>query len=463
MRWGLLLFASYFFYAYWKIEYLALIIITTITSYAAALKLDALSEQDGRRKYPLYICLAINLAILFFFKYYNFAISSIHDVTQLFYKDISFSYIDLLLPVGISFYTFQTISYVIDVYRGEIKPERHFGIFALYVTFFPQLVAGPIERPSRLIPQFYVKNTFSWDDFYSGLLLIIWGFFLKIVIADRLAPYVNTVYSEPLLYSGGHFLLATYFFPIQIFCDFAGYSIIAVGCARVLGYDLMMNFRRPYLSISIQDFWSRWHISLSTWFRDYLYIPLGGNRLSPFRHSINVMTVFVVSGLWHGANWTFFLWGALNGWYLVLANWRRKIFSNGVTKDKSFISIALSIFITFHLVCFAWIFFRANSVGDAFYIIVNMTSGWRFDVAYMAGLIAPFGGGNLAISTFFTSLFFVVIMFFVHLIEEYRPKMIINYWKNSAYFSPICFGIMLASILLFGRLFNEAAFIYFQF
>ncbi len=463
MRWMLLLFASYFFYAYWKVEYLALIVLTTITSYIAAIKIDHIKEGDPRRKYPLYLCLAINLGILFIFKYYNFALNSIRDVVTLFDSSVEFSYVDLLLPVGISFYTFQTISYVIDVYRGEIKPERHIGVFALYVTFFPQLVAGPIERSSRLLPQFYIKNKFCWDNLYQGLLLIIWGFFLKIVIADRLAPYVNTIYNEPALYTGGHFLIATYFFAVQIFCDFAGYSIIAVGCARVMGYDLMMNFRRPYLAVSIQDFWSRWHISLSTWFRDYLYIPLGGNRLGPVRHSINVMTIFVVSGLWHGANWTFFVWGALNGGYLVLANWRRKLMPKPITLVNQRVNHMIDVIVTFHLACFAWIFFRANSLSDAGYIITNFTQGWKMDVSYFGSLIAPFGGGNMAVATFITSLLLVSVMFLVHMVEEYRPKRLIKYWEESSYFSSACFGVALAFILLFGKLFTEAAFIYFQF
>lgn len=231
----------------------------------------------------------------------------------------------MLLPVGISFYTFQSLSYSIDVYRGEKEPERNFGKFALYVAFFPQLVAGPIERSTNLLPQFDRRISFDYDRFVSGLRLMLWGFFKKIVIADRLAIYVNEVYNSPAEFQGLTLILATYFFAFQIYCDFSGYSDIAIGAARIMGYDLMINFRQPYFSQSIAEFWKRWHISLSTWFKDYLYIPLGGNRVAKNRWYFNLMAVFLISGLWHGANWTFVLWGFLHGFYLVFSIWTQNI------------------------------------------------------------------------------------------------------------------------------------------
>jgi len=281
-----------------------------------------------------------------------------------------------LLPVGISFYTFQALGYTIDVYRGSIKPEYHFGKFALFKSFFPQLVAGPIERASNLLPQFSKKFDFNYYRIRDGLVLMAWGFFKKVVIADRLAEYVNIVYNNPNDYHGIPVILATIFFAFQIYCDFSGYSDIAVGSAKVMGFSLMTNFRRPYFAQNIKEFWQRWHISLSTWFRDYFYISLGGNRVAIWRWQLNLFLTFLVSGIWHGANWTFIIWGALHGFYLVFAIWTKKM----QTQTNDFLRLGrhvklitfISVFITFLLVVFAWIFFRANSVGDAFVIIKNM-------------------------------------------------------------------------------------------
>ena len=372
VRWMLLLAASYYFYMCWKAEYILLIVASTLVDYAAGLLMGR-SKAPGARKLLLAMSLASNLGLLFAFKYFNFFSDSTRALLQqfnIFYDAPTFH---LLLPVGISFYTFQTLSYSIDVYRGNKAPERHLGIFAVYVAFFPQLVAGPIERSERLLPQFLERHQLDWARVGDGLSLMLWGFFKKIVIADRLAVYVNEVFNHPGAYEGAPVWLAAYFFSFQIYCDFSGYSDIAIGSARVMGFDLMDNFRRPYFARNIADFWQRWHISLSTWFRDYVYIPLGGSRVSVPRWTINVLVVFVVSGLWHGAAWTFVIWGALHGFYYMASRWTaglRERFNRTVGLNAlPAVQGALRIFITFNLVTLAYIFFRANSLSDAMTII----------------------------------------------------------------------------------------------
>ncbi len=317
-RWILLLIASYYFYMCWKVEYIVLIIASTLIDYFVAKKMADLKEKVKRKKWLL-ISLLSNLGILFGFKYFNFVnanVQALFDNFNIFYGVPAF---DVLLPVGISFYTFQTLSYTIDVYNGKTPVQNHLGIFAVYVSFFPQLVAGPIERSRHLLPQFYVEHKFSYDRIKYGLQQMLWGFFKKVVIADRLAIVVDGVYNNLDDYSGISLLIATIFFAFQIYCDFSGYSDIAIGSARVMGFELIDNFKRPYFSKSISEFWRRWHISLSTWFRDYLYIPLGGNRVVKWRWYYNLFITFLVSGFWHGANWTFLVWGGLHGAYLIIA------------------------------------------------------------------------------------------------------------------------------------------------
>ncbi len=395
-RWVLLLLGSYFFYMCWDWKYISLIILSTVIDYFAGRRMAALSEKKQRRKY-LVLSLVTNLGLLFTFKYYNFFIDSLNSAFSFFHLTLSIDALHVLLPVGISFYTFQTLSYSIDVYRGKIEHESHFGIFALYVSFFPQLVAGPIEQASRLLPQFYQKNDFDETRVVSGLRLMLWGLFKKIVVANRLAIYVDAVYGNAELHSGLTLLVATYFFAFQIYCDFSGYSDIAIGAARVLGYDLMKNFNRPYFSKNINEFWSRWHISLSTWFRDYLYIPLGGNRRGVPRMFINILIVFIVSGMWHGANWTFLVWGALHGIFAVFSRvtlpWRDRLVD--MLKIPGALVNGFRVFITFQLVCLAWIYFRAASISDANFIVgqIFTTSGSLFIPAldqFMYGLVAIF-------------------------------------------------------------------------
>lgn len=374
-RWPLLLVASYYFYMSWKAEYAVLIVASTLIDYFAGLRMGRIPDRKGRRPY-LALSLLVNLGLLFSFKYFEFFSDNLRMMLNqfnIFYDQPAYS---LLLPVGISFYTFQTLSYSIDVYRGKQKPERHFGIFAVYVSFFPQLVAGPIERPSNLLPQFMREHHFDYARVTAGLKLMLWGFFKKVVVADRLALLVDPVYSEPEKYAGAPLVIATVFFAFQIYCDFSGYSDIAIGSAKVMGFDLMQNFRRPYFAKSIGEFWHRWHISLSTWFRDYVYIPLGGNRVASSRLYINAMITFVVSGLWHGANWTFVVWGALHGTYIMFEMMTKDLrprLSHQIGLDRfPALEKWLEVGTVFVLVCFAWIFFRADSLGDAWFIITHI-------------------------------------------------------------------------------------------
>ena len=373
-RWILLLIASYYFYMCWKLEYIVLIIISTLIDYFVAQKMDKIKEKAKKKKW-LYLSLTSNLGILFGFKYFNF----INENIQLFFDNFNVFYnitaFEVLLPVGISFYTFQTLSYTIDVYNGKTKAQKHLGVFAVFVSFFPQLVAGPIERSNRLLPQFFKKHKFSYERARYGLQQMMWGFFKKVVIADRLAIIVDAVYNNPSNYSGFALIVATVFFTFQIYCDFSGYSDIAIGSARVMGFELMENFKRPYFSKSISEFWKRWHISLSTWFRDYLYIPLGGNKVVKWKWYYNLFITFLVSGFWHGANWTFIVWGALHGAYLIssiiLSKPKEKILKFLKLRNTT-IHKLYQVGFTFLLATFAWIFFRANTITDAIYVITHL-------------------------------------------------------------------------------------------
>ncbi len=348
-----------------------MIITSTLIDYTAGLKMGQTDDKRKRKKY-LILSLITNLGLLGTFKYFNFFNESFRALFSHYNLMLNIPELKVLLPVGISFYTFQTLSYSIDVYRGVKKPERHLGMFALYVSFFPQLVAGPIERSTRLLPQLFEKKKYSYENFSSGMKQIIWGYFKKLVVADRLAIIVNSVYNNQSEHSGITLLLATLFFSFQVYCDFSAYSDIAIGSARIMGYDLMENFRRPFLAKSFPEVWRRWHISLTTWFKDYVYIPMGGSRVSQSRWLFNVIVVFTISGLWHGANWTFIIWGAIHG--ICLASSRvfagiRQWFVHLIRLDRfprfhNFIRIL----ITFTLFSLLAMFFRANSLSDAFQI-----------------------------------------------------------------------------------------------
>ena len=457
-RWAFLLAASYYFYMCWKPEYIILIIVSTLIDYYAGIRMGKAAQKSKRKKY-LILSLCSNLGILFFFKYANFFSESTRSIFNQFNIFLETPAFDYLLPVGISFYTFQTLSYSIDVYRGQKEPECHLGKFALYVAFFPQLVAGPIERSTRLLPELAKKVKFDADRVVSGLQLMMWGFFKKLVIADRLAIYVNEAYNHPAEYQGLTLILATYFFAYQIYCDFSGYSDIAIGAARVLGYDLMINFRQPYYARSISEFWRRWHISLSTWFKDYLYIPLGGNRTVKWRWYYNLMIVFVVSGLWHGANWTFILWGFLHGFYLVFAiasqNVRDKLASWVKLDRLPAIYNFLKTFIVFNLVGFAWIFFRANSIDEAFLIIHNI-SLLEFSTAELLRINIELGWGELLIA--FASIIFLE---FIHL-YQIRTNNELPFGKSPAALRWAFYYVVTLGIIFYG-VFNHSEFIYFQF
>ena len=450
--------ASYYFYMAWKPAYIILIIISTLIDYFAGIMMGRTEDKNKRKKY-LILSLVSNLSLLFLFKYFNFFNDSAKTVLE--YLNIPFylPQFRLLLPMGISFYTFQTMSYSIDVYNGVIKPEKHLGIFALYVTFFPQLVAGPIERSENLLPQFREKHDFDYDLATNGLKLIAWGLFKKVVIADRVAILVNTVYNNVHDYTGLPLILATILFAFQIYCDFSGYSDIAIGSAQFMGYRLMENFRRPYFSKSISEFWRRWHISLSTWFKDYIYIPLGGNRVSKWKWQLNLATVFLISGLWHGANWTFVVWGAIHGFYQIFSIWTSSIRKRivkliGLDKIPTLHNI-LQIIITFTLVCFGWIFFRANNISDAIYVIKNMFINIGNGVP-----IDQLGLDSFQLKVAFLS---IGVMELIHLIQEYKKKTI----REIISTKPIwirwsLYYILVLCIILLGT-FGSQEFIYFQF
>lgn len=370
-RWGLLLVASYYFYMSWNPKLVFLILFTTITSYVAARKIEQ-AQSETKRKAWLGAGVGLSLVCLFFFKYFNFVSENITAFLRAISLPVGDFTLKVMLPVGISFYTFQTLSYVIDVYRGTMKAERHFGIYALYVSFFPQLVAGPIERAVTLLPQFHEQHKMNVADMSYGCHQIAWGLFKKVAVADIAAIYVNRVYGDlngcgPMAY-----VIATLLFAFQIYCDFSGYSDIALGSARMLGFRLMQNFNCPYFATSIKEFWRRWHISLSTWFQDYVYIPLGGSRCTKARHLRNLFVTFLVSGLWHGAKWNFIVWGGLYGVFSVaevfilpkLERWQK-----GLSPAKKRITVFVRWAISFGLVCLCWVFFRADSLSDALLIL----------------------------------------------------------------------------------------------
>ena len=382
VRWVWLLIASYYFYMCWNVKYVLLIVLSTLTTYAAGLlirRAEAIPDEKRRLRQKelwVFFAFAVNLSILFFFKYFNFFLDNLSAALALAGLAFKRPAFDVVLPVGISFYTFQALSYTVDVYRGEVEPEKNPFRYALFVSFFPQLVAGPIERSKNLMGQLYERHDFDPDRARDGLLLMLWGMFEKIVVADRLALLVDYVYDNYAQLPGAAVALATIFFAFQIYCDFAGYSHIAIGAARVLGFTLMENFRRPYLAQSAVEFWRRWHISLSTWFRDYLYIPLGGSRKGKARKYLNTMITFLVSGLWHGADWSFVVWGGLNGAYQVAGELLRPARERvcrllHIRRDRPFWRLVSTVF-TFGLVDFAWLFFRAPSFSAARRMVVHM-------------------------------------------------------------------------------------------
>ena len=466
-----LLVASYFFYMSWNAKYAVLIGLSTLITYISALLLDNVGTDDRRyRKLTLAVCIIVNLGLLGVFKYANFFIESIDSLISILHITNIEQHFDILLPVGISFYTFQAIGYVIDVYRGDTRAEKNLIRYALFVSFFPQLVAGPIERSKNLLNQ--IDNiqeicVVNIRRITSGIIIMIWGLFVKMVIADRIAILVNTVFDNYRSYGSIELGAAALGFTLQIYCDFGSYSLVALGAARVMGLDLMENFVSPYFATSIADFWSRWHISLTTWFRDYLYIPLGGNRKGTARKYINIMIVFLVSGLWHGADWSYVLWGGIHGLYRVIGESTLRIRSKFATKlnvnTRCFSWRLLKIMTTFLFVAFAWIFFRAPSIQDAFGYIHHMITNpnpWVLfnEGVYSLGLSRP-EMNILAVS--------VTLLVLVDIIR-YKKGMLIDafLFSQNIWFEWSVIIILIVMVFVFGQYgpdFNPQQFIYFQF
>lgn len=462
-RWILLLIASYYFYMCWKVDYIILIMISTLIDYVCSNKMSKINEKPKRKKWLL-ISIFSNLGILFGFKYFNFFSQNIQTLFDNYNIFFEMPFFNVLLPVGISFYTFQTLSYTIDVYNNKTTAQKHLGVFAVYVSFFPQLVAGPIERSNHLLPQFFKKHDFNYLRVKAGFQKMLWGFFKKIVIADNLAILVDGVYNNVDNYSGLTLIVATIFFTFQIYCDFSGYSDIAIGTAKVMGFELRENFKRPYFSKSIREFWQRWHITLSTWFRDYVYIPLGGNRTVKWKWYYNLIITFLVSGLWHGANWTFVIWGALHGSFLIFAiifaQPKEKI--NQFIKNRNiFLNKIFDVSITFILVAFAWIFFRSNNINDAIYVISNLNFNVT-ELLNLGELNMQFRGLGLFKEDIIKCMFLILMLCLYSTYERSE-----DVWKKLQK-KPRWIRWSIYYILVYGILFvaphsNVNNFIYFQF
>lgn len=460
-RWLLLLLASCAFYMAFIPIYIVILFLTIIIDYGAGIFIE--NAVGNQRKFYLAMSLVANIGVLAVFKYYNFFIGNINGLLHLSNSAAGLPLLNIILPIGLSFHTFQAMSYTIEVYRGNYPAERHFGIYALYVMFYPQLVAGPIERPQNVLPQFHEKKYFDYERVVSGLRLMAWGLFKKVVIADRMAYMANEVYNHPHDFHGLPLLVATVFFSIQIYCDFSGYSDMALGTARVMGFDLLKNFDRPYFSKSISEFWRRWHISLSTWFKDYLYISLGGNRVALPRACLNLFFVFMVSGLWHGANWTFIVWGALHGIYLVIGMLTKKGRNQFIERlNLNFLNNPLlNIAFTYALATFAWIFFRANGLNDAFYVITHL---------FEPALYSSSGHSYTGLSTvmvFYTFSQWIALVFALLLlfgVEKAQLHISMNAWivrQTTPVRWTIYHGIVLYIAIL--GAFERVQFIYFQF
>ncbi len=452
-----LLVASYYFYMQWKPEYALLLFSSTAVTYGAALLIDKyrkLSEEvagtqineksQSRAKIILTISIVLNCAILFFYKYYNWLGNCITEWMSSAGVNMTVPEFDILLPVGISFYIFQALGYSIDVYRRNVEVEKNFFTYALFVSFFPQLVAGPIERSTNLLKQFHEKVKPDYDNMMRGINLMLWGYFVKLVVADRCAMYVDAVFNNASHHTGGSFAIASILFTMQIYGDFAGYTFIAIGCAKIMGFHLHDNFRRPYFSATITEFWRRWHISLSTWLRDYVYFPLGGSKTTKAKAYRNILITFLVSGIWHGTNWTYILWGLLHG---VIQCFERFL---GWNKNNwKGIKKCIHIILTFIIVDIAWIFFRADSIEQAFYAIKEIFTDMQM----------PFEGFGI------TGWMYVVLALLILSIKECIDEFNINVHLSRSKFWLVRHGYIIAMVMIilcFGVL-SGGQFIYFQF
>ena len=455
-----LLLSSYYFYMCWNVKYVLLILFITAVSYVSGRLLELRRHKRG----ILLTCTFTIILILLYFKYFNFLLENITAFLSIYSIQVNLPQTDVLLPVGISFYTFQALGYVIDVYRGDTYAEKNFLKYALFISFFPQLVAGPIERSKNLLKQLARPQKFLFKNLYDGLYIMLWGFFLKMVLSDRIAIYVDNVYGDYDTYPGFFLVVATFLFAFQIYCDFAGYSIIAMGAAKMLGIKLMENFNAPYLSRSVSEFWRKWHISLSSWLKDYIYIPLGGNRRGKFRQNLNLIITFGVSGIWHGASWGYLIWGVLNGAYQIvgrqLAPLRekviRKIPLNGILHK------VLGVLITFLLVDFSWIFFRAPQLKDAVQIMKSIFTVWNPWIVFDGSLYTC----GLDAKNFGLMILGMTVLFFVDLAKHYGINVSCILKRQNWLLQTILIPFMIIFIVIFGiwgDSYNAAEFIYFQF
>ncbi len=439
LRWLLLLLASCIFYCYYIPVYLLLLIFIIIVDYFAALKMEKLRH----RKIWLALSITANIGILLFFKYASFFIANINAVSG-----EHFSGWNIILPIGLSFHTFQALSYTIEVYRGNVKAEKHIGIYALYVLFYPQLVAGPIERPQNILPQLWERKKFSAENMVDGLRLMLWGFFKKLVIADRAAIYVDIVYKNPFEYHWLNVMIAIFLFSIQLYCDFSGYSDIARGAAKVMGYDLMINFNRPFSANNLREFWSRWHISLSTWFRDYVYIPMGGNRVTKPKRVLALLTIFLLSGLWHGAGWNFILWGLLHALFIVILLYLPSV----EIRFK-----ALSILFTNFIVAYTFVFFRNSSVNHAKEIILH-SFDFSAGIPFVFEMQSHHGQPGIGNISMLMLLSFIIFLFYY----EYKTTPDLqNSYRRTIW--DVCWFVFVLLSIIFMGVFTKQSFIYFQF
>lgn len=445
-RWVFLLLTSYFYYINWQPVYALLLAATTGITYACAWGIGRENVSGKAKKQLLALGCVIPLAFLFVFKYYDFLNDAVFAALDNAGLRWPLPELRLLLPIGISFYTFMAVGYLVDVYRGMVKAERNFGLYALFIAFFPQVTSGPIGRASALLPQLKNPESLCHDNVMEGLKQMTWGYFMKLCVADRLAIYVDAVYGNFEYHNGTTLLLASFFYSVQIYCDFAGYSLIAIGAARIMGVRLMENFRRPYFAHNIKEFWSRWHISLSTWFRDYVYISLGGNRVSRPRHMGNLLITFLVSGLWHGANWTFIVWGVLHGLFQIVENFWRKLVSVRMLDKLHMLGIG-RILLTFAVVNFAWIFFRTPDIKTAVSIICQIFTS----VGIPFVDFSVFSMGLLSLS-----------LLFIKDVQDELGRGIRLLHSRSWLISHLSVVAMVVFILLFGVL-DGGQFIYFQF
>lgn len=473
VRYLWLLAASYYFYLCWDARYVFLLLFSTTVTWLSGLGIEwcrkqawSLEKVEKGKKLCVASSVLLNIGVLCYFKYTNFLLENVQALFRLFHIELNMPRFSIVLPVGISFFTFQALSYTLDVYRGDIYAEKNFFRYALFVSFFPQLVAGPIERSKNLLKQLSEPSRFNVENMREGLLLMLWGFFLKMVLADRVAIFVDEVYGNHFKYNGGFLLVASLLFAIQLYCDFYGYSVIAMGSARVLGYRIMDNFNAPFFAASVAELWRRWHISLNTWFRDYLYIPLGGNRKGTFRKYLNIIIVFFVSGLWHGANWTYIIWGLLNGFYQMVGNWLMPVRTRLVRclhlDRESYSHKLFKVMVTFLLFAFSGIFFRATEITQAGEIIQKILSGFNPGILVDGSLYTC----GLDQKNFTLMMYSIILLFLADFLKYkgVQPRKVLlkqEYWFQWLVVAGSIVCIVLTGI--WGSAYEAANFIYFQF